>query len=78
MDQKVDLANQDYQAYLALLVFVVIWEIQDLKENRGPPLGAPQVFLVYLEQMGRKVSLETLLMGSQDPQERRVYQEYLG
>lgn len=74
MGRKVGVANQGYQTYLARLVFVVTWEIQVLEVKRGPLLSDPQDPPVYLEKMVRKESLETLLMATQDPQEREVFQ----
>lgn len=74
MGRKVGVANQGYQTYLAHLVFVVTWEIQVLEVKRGPLLSDPQASPVYLEKMVRKESLETLLMATQDPQEREVFQ----
>lgn len=78
MGPKVKPAHQGDPIYPAPLVFVVTWEIQALKANKGPPLGAPQALRVHLEQTDRKEFLETLLMGPQDPQGRGVLQERLG
>lgn len=53
---------------------MVTWEIQVWEVKRGPLLSDPRDPPVYLEKMVRKESLETLLMATQDPREREVFQ----
>lgn len=55
---------------------MVTWEIQVWEVKRGPLLSDPRAPPVYLEKMVRKESLETLLMATQDPREREVFQGY--
>lgn len=78
MDRKADRANQDCQEYRVHLVFMVTWEIQVLKEKRGPCLLDPQACLGHLEWMGRKDSQGSLHLVTQDPLEIGVFKECQG
>ena len=53
-------------------------EIQVLEVKRGPRLLGPQALRGHLEWMVREDPQETLLLATQDPQERGVFLDHQG
>lgn len=76
MGRKASGASRECLEFQVHLVSVVTWEIQASKVKRGPPLLGPRDHLDLLEWMARKESQETLLLVTQDPLERGVFQEH--